>query len=433
MDPSKKMSENIYAHDHVSLEEKEYQLTCSACEITKPFIDMHYKMKWDGTCLGYMKFCKQCYSKEPEKDSKFPGIPINMYPNYRITSGGQVFNALGKRYLTGTVANGYTKVCLVRYDGVRMGVNVHQLMARHFIVNPDPENNKVVDHINGDRANNTIENLRWADYKMNNRNVKKVAGKSSEFIGVSWDSHKNKWRVDVTNNGLGKFVGNFTNQVEAARVHDKYILDHYPNCYYKTNHEKLDSLSEDELYKLSKAKGVGRNYAKYDEDFFELHETKPITCKADPNHNYMITPEGILINVKMGRIVRGSVKGGYHDFHIKGGGYDLHPQGHQLVALAYIPNPDPERFTEIDHIDRNKFNNHYTNLRWVTRAENSANTAPHKGRATKGIKETEDGKFTATYRGKKLGTFDTLREATNAWDEKALARCHTSWVHNKKE
>ena len=43
---------------------------------------------------------------------------------------------------------------------------------------------------------------------------------------------------------------------------------------------------------------------------------------------------------------------------------------HQLVAETFIPNPD--NYTEIDHIDRNKLNNHYTNLRWVSRFENAS-------------------------------------------------------------
>ena len=44
---------------------------------------------------------------------------------------------------------------------------------------------------------------------------------------------------------------------------------------------------------------------------------------------------------------------------------------HQLVAQTFIPNPN--NYTEIDHIDRNKKNNSKNNLRWITRSENMSN------------------------------------------------------------
>jgi len=50
---------------------------------------------------------------------------------------------------------------------------------------------------------------------------------------------------------------------------------------------------------------------------------------------------------------------------------------HKLVATAFIPNPN--NYREVDHIDRDKQNNHVDNLRWVTRRENMANIEDMKG------------------------------------------------------
>jgi hypothetical protein len=54
---------------------------------------------------------------------------------------------------------------------------------------------------------------------------------------------------------------------------------------------------------------------------------------------------------------------------------------HQLVAQAFIPNPDNKY--AVDHIDRNKVHNHVSNLRWATKSENQINTA---GRSNTGMK-----------------------------------------------
>ena len=53
---------------------------------------------------------------------------------------------------------------------------------------------------------------------------------------------------------------------------------------------------------------------------------------------------------------------------------------HRLVAEAFIDNP--QGYTEIDHINRNKSDNSVTNLRWVTHSENMRNSTMHKVRSS---------------------------------------------------
>jgi hypothetical protein len=49
--------------------------------------------------------------------------------------------------------------------------------------------------------------------------------------------------------------------------------------------------------------------------------------------------------------------------------YGCYEYVHRLVIYKYIGEP-PSAEHEVDHIDNNKLNNHYTNLRWVTHREN---------------------------------------------------------------
>jgi len=66
----------------------------------------------------------------------------------------------------------------------------------------------------------------------------------------------------------------------------------------------------------------------------------------------------------------------YHQVGLSNDGKKKWFRIHRLVAQAYIPNPENKR--EVDHIDRDKSNNHFSNLRWATRSENTQNTGVSK-------------------------------------------------------
>ena len=49
---------------------------------------------------------------------------------------------------------------------------------------------------------------------------------------------------------------------------------------------------------------------------------------------------------------------------------NLNEYTHRLVASLFLHNPDPKIYTEVNHIDGNKCNNHWSNLEWVTHEQN---------------------------------------------------------------
>jgi hypothetical protein len=63
---------------------------------------------------------------------------------------------------------GYRFVCLHK-DGVVSQFYVHRLVAQHFI--PNPENKKHVNHINGIKSDNDVNNLEWCTQKENNQHA----------------------------------------------------------------------------------------------------------------------------------------------------------------------------------------------------------------------------------------------------------------------
>lgn len=73
-----------------------------------------------------------------------------------------------------------------------------------------------IDHIDGDRQNNRIDNLREATAEQNLRNMSRHADGSSRFKGVSWNRSLSKWQASC----CGKYIGLFGDEQEAARAYD---------------------------------------------------------------------------------------------------------------------------------------------------------------------------------------------------------------------
>lgn len=89
--------------------------------------------------------------------------------------------------------------------------------------------------------------------------------------------------------------------------------------------------------------------------------------------NYLVYEDGRIFSIKSRKMLKPTISHkGYHRVFLCNDGKKKGFRISRLVAIHYIPNP--ENKPEVDHIDRNKTNNHVSNLRWVTRSENQQNT-----------------------------------------------------------
>lgn len=75
----------------------------------------------------------------------------------------------------------------------------------------------LIDHVNGDRSDNRIVNLRSADFSQNRRNSKMNSNNKTGIKGVSWNSGMSKWHARIRCQGSYKHLGFYTD-IELAEL-----------------------------------------------------------------------------------------------------------------------------------------------------------------------------------------------------------------------
>ena len=88
-----------------------------------------------------------------------------------------------------------------------------------------------IDHINGDKLDNRIANLRVATTSQNKQNMRKARSDSkSGLIGASWHTKSNKWRAAIQIDGKKKHLGYFDTPEEAHQVFMEHKREHHAFC-----------------------------------------------------------------------------------------------------------------------------------------------------------------------------------------------------------
>lgn len=144
---------------------------------------------------------------------------ISGFDNYSVSDDGEVRNDTTGRIKTKTLnkRNGYYYVDLWQ-DNASIKRPVHRLVAEAYIGNPSRK--PTVDHIDGDRTNNAVSNLRWATFSEQNSRFE-TAGVRSEPVTVFHYIEKRKKRGGGHESWEGvDNVMNFGSITDAARYFD---------------------------------------------------------------------------------------------------------------------------------------------------------------------------------------------------------------------
>jgi hypothetical protein len=102
-----------------------------------------------------------------------------------------------------------------------------KLIYMHREIMQPPEG-MIVDHQNLSKLDNTRVNLRVCTHQENACNRSKKRGTLSRFRGVNYSKDCGKYRADIYYKGQNFFLGYFTDEIEAARAHDRKAVELSP-------------------------------------------------------------------------------------------------------------------------------------------------------------------------------------------------------------
>lgn len=111
--------------------------------------------------------------------------------------------------------------------GLRTGyfaatINKKHVKLHRFILNL--KYNESADHIDCNTANNRRQNLRKCTDQQNHFNRSKNRG-TSIYKGVCWIKKKNKWRSSIGYNGRTIYLGEYKNEIDAAKAYNKKAIE----------------------------------------------------------------------------------------------------------------------------------------------------------------------------------------------------------------
>ena len=129
------------------------------------------------------------------------------------------------KILTSSISNGYLSVSLYS-NKIRNKIRVHQLVSITFLGHKQSKFNFVIDHIDGNKTNNHLSNLRIVTNRENTttcfrKNIDKL---SSKYVGISWNKKGRKWQSFIRIDGDIKYLGNFDTELEASNAYQKALF-----------------------------------------------------------------------------------------------------------------------------------------------------------------------------------------------------------------
>jgi hypothetical protein len=149
---------------------------------------------------------------------------------FTINENGTIFSKIrGRLRKPQKDDQGYLSVVL-RFENIPTGYLIHRLVAAKFI--PNPLNLPTVNHKDGNKSNNHVDNLEWSTQLDNNnhawQNGLQKRGNNRNKLGVrgvSYDEKTNKYKSGIYYKGKSRCFGMFTTIEEASLIYENAVIE----------------------------------------------------------------------------------------------------------------------------------------------------------------------------------------------------------------
>lgn len=280
---------------------------------------------------------------------------------------------------------------------------------------------QIVDHINGDPLDNRRENLRIVTHAQNAQNTRKQSGnQSSKFKGVSYNKSLKQYQAYIKKGGKRYHIGYYDYELAAAKAYDskaklmfgKYaklnLEDAFPVSPIKE--ENIISVIPRPAHRRGKDGRLKRNIRR------GVYNPK-LTYQEIPLNNGLVA---IVDNEDFARVNAFvwtcSKSKGYRSVFRRD---NLNSFKYVSLSRFIMQDYINENELVVDHISGNTLDNRKTNLRVISKKQNSQNTASRIGSSSRylGVSFRKDNKkWQVTLKNKKLGCYKSERKAAMVYN-----------------
>jgi hypothetical protein len=159
------------------------------------------------------------------------GKRLPQFPDYLIFAGnnehpkGLVYSFKSNKFLKLLKRKDYWKIRLINKNCICKNLQMSRLIGLAFL--PNPKKLPTIDHIDRNKENNRLTNLRWASYTLQMHNT--LRKKRGLPHGIDYYQKRvGKYRARICKDGTQYSLGYFTTVAEAQRAYEAKERELYP-------------------------------------------------------------------------------------------------------------------------------------------------------------------------------------------------------------